>query len=617
MAVQPGQKFDRYAVEELVGEGGMGRVYRAFDTRLERRVALKVLHAAGGDAAESVAVALREARAAAAIAHPNATAVYDAHEIDGTSFIAMEFVAGTSLRAIIAGPPVPLATRLRWLIDVAAALAAAHRMGVVHRDVKPENVMVRDDGLVKVLDFGVARRTVIDPPPNSRGEPIFQGSGARIAGTPAYMAPEQIRGEEIDGRADQFSWGVLAYELLTGQLPWRSARDLVGYIAAIVSEDPLPPGALVAGVPPPVGAAVLRALAKNRAQRFSGMLAAAAELAPFARTSLSMEAVSWLRAPVTAAPAEHANPSSEGQDPASDPTIAVAHFEAPSPADGAHRGGEPSTPTVEVRAAPASFDPPESPRHPVPSSGRGAPLSPGRLVRDGPSSSRPSPRSSEARARSGAERSTGTRAPVRRRWPFGSGFHEPDFEAPIDLEAHLACVPVEATCKGLFLLDLLQHAARVASEQEVFRVAQIPERRYVGFRDYPVAESLRLVVAAARVLYPRYTLGEGLRRAGQAGFDALLATHVGRAVFGVLDRDAELVLLAGPKAWKLLLSTGNVTAEKSAYRTFTFRASQFPGFLETFQVGFLEGALRHCGVRGRISVALDDLATATIELRLL
>ena len=109
MAVQPGQRFDRYAIEELVGEGGMGRVYRAFDTRLERRVALKVLHAAGGDAAESVAIALREARAAAAIAHPNATAVYDAHEIDGTSFIAMEFVAGRSLRAILAGAP-----RCRW-----------------------------------------------------------------------------------------------------------------------------------------------------------------------------------------------------------------------------------------------------------------------------------------------------------------------------------------------------------------------------------------------------------------------------------------------------------------------------------------------------------------------
>src|SRR5271154_7177793 len=173
MAIQPGQKFDRYAVEELVGEGGMGRVYRAFDTRLERSVALKVLNPADGDTADSVALALREARAAAAITHPNATAIYDAHEIDGTSFIAMELVIGTSIRTLIGSGwtrsgqgtrPVPLAMRLRWLIDVAAALGAAHRMGVVHRDVKPENVMVRNDGLVKVLDFGVARRTLLEVP---------------------------------------------------------------------------------------------------------------------------------------------------------------------------------------------------------------------------------------------------------------------------------------------------------------------------------------------------------------------------------------------------------------------------------------------------------------------
>src|SRR5580700_3511386 len=111
MGVQPGQRFDRYAIEELVGEGGMGRVYRAFDTRLQRSVAIKVLHHGGDDADEAVAVALREARAAAAITHPNATAVYDAHEVEGTSFIVMELVAGTSLRALIDGPPVPLSTR--------------------------------------------------------------------------------------------------------------------------------------------------------------------------------------------------------------------------------------------------------------------------------------------------------------------------------------------------------------------------------------------------------------------------------------------------------------------------------------------------------------------------
>jgi uncharacterized protein (TIGR02265 family) len=167
------------------------------------------------------------------------------------------------------------------------------------------------------------------------------------------------------------------------------------------------------------------------------------------------------------------------------------------------------------------------------------------------------------------------------------------------------------------MLDTLQRASKVAGEVELFRLAQVPERRYVAFRDYPLAESLRLMVAATKTLYPRYPLGEGLRRSGQAVFDALLNTHVGRSVFGVLARDVDLVLLAGPKAHRLLINTGEITAEKTGYRTFTFRATQVPGFLETFQVGVLEGALRHCGERGRISIALDDLATGTIELRLL
>ena len=123
------------------------------------------------------------------------------------------------------------------------------------------------------------------------------------------------------------------------------------------------------------------------------------------------------------------------------------------------------------------------------------------------------------------------------------------------------------------MLDALQQASKVVGEAEIFRLAQVPERRYVGFRDYPLDESLKLTVASARVLYPRYPLGEGLRRVGQTVFDALLKTHVGRAVFGVLARDVELVVLSGPKAFKLLVSTGQITAEKTGYRAFTFHAT--------------------------------------------
>jgi eukaryotic-like serine/threonine-protein kinase len=661
MAVSPGQQFDRYSIEELVGEGGMGRVYRAFDTRLERRVALKVLHPLGGDEGESVATALREARAAAAIAHPNATAVYDAHEIDGTSFIAMEFVAGTSLRTLIGGPPIPLATRLRWLIDVAAALAAAHRMGVVHRDVKPENVMVRHDGLVKVLDFGVARRTVIEAPDSAGGAfgprpSVGYPSGARIAGTPAYMAPEQIRGEDIDGRADQFGWGVLAYELLTGRLPWKTAKDVVGFIAAVVSEQPEAPSTVVSAIPRAIDLALLRALSKDPAHRFPTMLAAASELAPFARTSLVMAAIE------PQPPAHDGGATSPpSMPPDTEPTFdalgltvaLVAETElgeedAAALADlsddkgfdkGIDKGISPAPPPAitslraasPLRSAVPSGDPPKplssspgqsGPAQPAPisrplpewttPSSRQPPLTPPRSPRDtAPTSSARVPFSSSdagARARP---------APPRLRRPFGPGFHEPDFESPVDLEGHLAMLPADATSKGMFCLDVLQKAALVTTERDIFRVAQLPERRYVPFRDYPLAENLRLTVAAARALYPRYSLGEGLRRIGQTTFEAVLATHIGRALFGILGRDVEPILLTGPKAFKLMINLGQMTAEKSSFRTFTFRAQGFPVFLETFQVGVLEGVLRHCGERGRIRIALEDLGTASIELRLL
>src|SRR5262245_52238927 len=151
MGLELGTEFDRYVIEELLGVGGMGKVYRAVDTRLRRPVALKVLNVDAG--AESEA-ALREARAAAAILHPNVTAIYDADQLGYTPFIVMELVVGTPLRDLVGDGSVPLGTRVRWLIEIAAALAAAHQAGVVHRDVKPENVIVREDGLVKVLDFG-------------------------------------------------------------------------------------------------------------------------------------------------------------------------------------------------------------------------------------------------------------------------------------------------------------------------------------------------------------------------------------------------------------------------------------------------------------------------------
>ena len=212
--LKPGDTFDRYTIDAVIGQGGMGSVYRAHDTRLDRRVALKVISdgAAGADANARL---LREAKAAAALDHPNAVSIFECGELDGAPYIVMELVSGRTLREVVGDASIPVATRVGWLADVARALGAAHRRGLVHRDVKPENVMVRDDGVVKVLDFGIARRAAgqVDAgaPTQPPALPTLTKEGVKV-GTPTYMAPEQIRGEDLDGRADQFAWGVLTYE---------------------------------------------------------------------------------------------------------------------------------------------------------------------------------------------------------------------------------------------------------------------------------------------------------------------------------------------------------------------------------------------------------------------
>jgi serine/threonine-protein kinase len=293
----PGDPFDRYVIDALLGEGGMGRVYSAHDSRLERKVALKILRAPGerafgttgsldsGASSNGPARLLREARAAAALDHPNAVAIFDVGEVDGTPYIAMELVDGRSLRAFIGDASVPLERRLRWLIDVAHALGAAHEHGLVHRDVKPENVMVRNDGVVKVLDFGIARRVRLadDParPNNATLDVATLTQSGAIVGTPLYMAPEQLRGDVVDGRADQFAWGVVAYELLTGSVPWDTTKNGINLISEVLSSDPRP----CANVPAAADATVRKALAKSPRDRFASMEELAAALEPLATQS--------------------------------------------------------------------------------------------------------------------------------------------------------------------------------------------------------------------------------------------------------------------------------------------------------------------------------------------
>jgi serine/threonine-protein kinase len=279
----PGERIGRYRVEALLGVGGMGRVVRAWDEVLRRRVAIKVL-SADGDGKSTVRRILREARLAAALDHPGAVAIFDFGEHEGAPFIVMEHVSGASLRAQVGRADVSPATRLGWLVDVARALSAAHREGIVHRDVKPENVMVRDDGAVKVLDFGIARRAGEAVAPGGPALPsgeapsldtIDQGA---FSGTPAYMAPELLLTGRLDARADQFAWGVMAYELLAGALPWRDTGDLRALLTAVIYVEPAPLEAEALGVPAEAARAVHRALQKDPEARFPSMDALLAAL---------------------------------------------------------------------------------------------------------------------------------------------------------------------------------------------------------------------------------------------------------------------------------------------------------------------------------------------------
>jgi len=270
--LRPGDNFGRYTIEALIGQGGMGCVYRAHDPRLDRRVALKVISEGSGGGVANARL-LREARAAAAFDHPNAVAIFDVNELAGEPYIVMELVEGRTLRHVPGAVALPVAVRVAQLADVARALGAAHKRGLVHRDIKPENVMIRDDGMVKVLDFGIARRTGGSVDPRSATQPALPTltvEGVKL-GTPVYMAPEQIRGDELDGRADQFAWGVLAYELLAGKLPWRGAGDALAVMASVLT-DPVDRLALEqAGVSAGVAGIVLRALEKRPEDRFASM----------------------------------------------------------------------------------------------------------------------------------------------------------------------------------------------------------------------------------------------------------------------------------------------------------------------------------------------------------
>jgi eukaryotic-like serine/threonine-protein kinase len=290
-----GDKLAHYTIESMLGSGGMGAVYLAVDSRLHRRVALKVMLDSDKpeEIKESAARLLREARAAASLTHPNIVGVFDVGEIDGRVYLAMEYVVGKTLRDLMREQDIAWQRRLRWLVEVARALGAAHREGLVHRDIKPENVMVRDDGLVKVLDFGIARRTAAPVDPTGKTEQAHIGTltgKGLVVGTPMYMAPEQLKGGDPDTRTDQFAWGVMTYEVLSGERPWPEKSDLLASVATILTEDPKSLRKHAPELPPAVEATVARTLSRNPDDRFESMDEIAELLDPLAvRSGPSMD----------------------------------------------------------------------------------------------------------------------------------------------------------------------------------------------------------------------------------------------------------------------------------------------------------------------------------------
>lgn len=274
----PGTRVaERYAIEAEIGAGGMGVVFRARDERLGREVALKVLAAdAVGDAGARKRL-LREARAGAAIDHPSLARVYDVGETDdGSVFLVMELVRGRSLRELVREGPRPREEVARLVTELARALAAVHAAGVVHRDVKPDNVIVRDDGRVVLLDLGLAKvAPLLDVTRSASGAPLTTERG--LLGTPSYMAPEQALGGSVDARADAFALGVTAYELLTGRVPW-SGTQAFEILAELINWHPLPPSARTPGLGPRVDAVIARAIAKKPEERYADVEELAAAL---------------------------------------------------------------------------------------------------------------------------------------------------------------------------------------------------------------------------------------------------------------------------------------------------------------------------------------------------
>ncbi|HVG17826.1 MAG TPA: protein kinase [Blastocatellia bacterium] len=259
-----GRTILHYRIKQEIGKGGMGVVYRAEDTKLQRTVAIKALSAdlIGDEKARTRF--MREARAASAIDHPNICTVYEVNEVDNLLFFVMQYVEGKTLKKFIGGRPLPLDQALEFSLEIADALAEAHRRNVIHRDIKSSNIMLNERNQLKILDFGLAK--LVKPAEGSSDSHLtldLTAVGSPF-GTASYMSPEQARGEAADARSDIFSFGIVMYEMITGRLPFKG-KSSIDVMHAVMHDEPAPLGD---GVPPRLQQIVSKALAKDPKARY-------------------------------------------------------------------------------------------------------------------------------------------------------------------------------------------------------------------------------------------------------------------------------------------------------------------------------------------------------------
>jgi serine/threonine protein kinase/TolB-like protein len=262
-----GERIGPYEIQSVLGIGGMGEVYLASDTRLGRRVALKILPPRFTLDPERVSRFEKEARAASALNHPNIVTIHEVGHFNNARFIVTEFVEGHTLRQLMNEKPFTLNEALNVTIQVAVALTSAHTAGIVHRDIKPENIMLRADGYVKILDFGLAKLTETQTSDSDPETPtLLRSNPGLLMGTVQYMSPEQARGRTVDTRTDIWSLGIVLYELVAGHVPF--SGETPSHVMVSLMEDELPSLEGEANVPAQLDRIVCKALRKNRKQRY-------------------------------------------------------------------------------------------------------------------------------------------------------------------------------------------------------------------------------------------------------------------------------------------------------------------------------------------------------------